>query len=251
MRFLLLQRTTISRTRRAMEKLSQRVATTKGHLSKNCPDKMNDKKSSNKNEKSSIGAVFSAVLLHIGSGASHHPNWLSDIKKSSIGEITAANKCGMKVSVFGNLMSSNLASNDLMTWHRHLGPINYADWKMVSSTASSLAKIEMARKTARFAWKLSQHHYRLNNTRKENILNLVHAHLCGPMENASIGVARYFLTFIFCNRRRSHQIDSRNSKNCSRIKQVVKLRCCDLITAQNSATRILTVSAKNRALNDN
>lgn len=93
------------------------------------------------------------------------------------------------------------SADELMTWHRRLGHMNYADLcKMKNGIVHGISFAEngigirncevcMEGKQARAPFK----HI---GTRSKHLLDLIHSDVCGPMENASIGGARYFLTFI-------------------------------------------------------
>lgn len=86
-------------------------------------------------------------------------------------------------------------------WHRRLGHINYSDLcKMrdgivdgvkFADGETSLRNCEACQKG-----KQSRQPFKSSGTKSSDILELVHSDLCGPMENASIGGAKYFLTFI-------------------------------------------------------
>lgn len=98
------------------------------------------------------------------------------------------------------LLSSELVTS-AVTWHRRLGHINYQDLcKMRNGVVDGIEFPDVANglkncevclqgKQARLPFK------KVGN-RSKCILELVHSDLCGPMENASFGGAKYFLTFI-------------------------------------------------------
>lgn len=98
------------------------------------------------------------------------------------------------------LLTSN-TTNSAMTWHRRLGHINYNDLcKMRDGIVDGIkftdggeeirsCQICMEGKQTRLPFGHSEN-------RAENVLDLIHSDLAGPMETLSIGGARYFLSFI-------------------------------------------------------
>lgn len=96
---------------------------------------------------------------------------------------------------------TNVNNNNLVKWHRRLGHLNYQsicnmrDGAVVGvqfkNDANLLKSCEVCAmgEQQRQPFKSSKH-------RTENVLDMIHADLCGDMEVNSIGGARYFLTFI-------------------------------------------------------
>lgn len=93
------------------------------------------------------------------------------------------------------------ATDELMTWHRRLGHINYADLRKMKNgivdgisfaeSSSGIADCEVC-----MEGKQTRASFNHTGSRAKNLLDLVHSDVCGPMENSSIDGARYFLTFI-------------------------------------------------------
>lgn len=94
------------------------------------------------------------------------------------------------------------SNENAMTWHRRLGHINYVDLcKMRDGVVSGMQfendeitvnifEVCSAGKQTRLPFKAS------NNKRALNVLDLIHADLCGPMETPSIGGAKYYQILI-------------------------------------------------------
>lgn len=86
----------------------------------------------------------------------------------------------------------------IMVWHRRLGHLNIADLTKVLKNANidfdnsnSSSKCE-----ACIMAKHARQPFNHKGKRASNPLQVIHFDLCGPMEQKSIGNARYFLTFI-------------------------------------------------------
>lgn len=105
-------------------------------------------------------------------------------------------------SEISNMCLISKTNENAMMWHRRLGHMNYADLRKMrdgvvtgiafSDDKSQLKNCEVccAGKQARTSFHSSK------NKRAENVLDLIHSDLCGPMESSSIGGVKYFLTFI-------------------------------------------------------
>lgn len=101
-----------------------------------------------------------------------------------------------KKSVFG-LMSAESA--DINIWHRRLGHMNKSDLlKMKNGIVSCInfVQSELSACVPCLEGKQTRSSFNSVGTRATDILKLVHTDICGPMETASIGGARYFLLFI-------------------------------------------------------
>lgn len=88
-----------------------------------------------------------------------------------------------------------------MVWHKRLGHINHKDLcKMRDGVVSGIKfadDMSMIKACETCAYgKHARLPFKSSNSRSENKLDLIHSDLCGPMENKSIGGARYFMTFI-------------------------------------------------------
>lgn len=99
--------------------------------------------------------------------------------------------------------AKSFENNEAMLWHRRLGHLNYKDlckmrdgvvsgMKFANTNEITLKNCEVCcqGKQTRFPFSAS------SNQRAENLIELIHSDLCGPMQNVSIGGAKYFLTFL-------------------------------------------------------
>lgn len=93
-----------------------------------------------------------------------------------------------------------LNQNDNILWHRRMGHLNQADLvKLKNGMATGIDFVNkkdfqpcvncLKGKQFRFP-------FPKEGTRASSLLEIVHSDLCGPMENASLGGARYFISFI-------------------------------------------------------
>lgn len=93
------------------------------------------------------------------------------------------------------------SSNNVVTWHRRFGHIGYQNLLTMRNgavvgmkfkeNASAIAKCETCA-----MGKQSRLPFPASERKSTQLLELIHSDLCGPMENVSIGRAKYFLTFI-------------------------------------------------------
>lgn len=89
-----------------------------------------------------------------------------------------------------------------MSWHRKLGHINFGSMcKMKNGLVNGIefnkrCEIEIQNCIACKEGKQARKSFPISKTRTDNILDLIHSDLNGPMENRSIGGARYILNFI-------------------------------------------------------
>lgn len=88
-----------------------------------------------------------------------------------------------------------------MTWHRRLGHINYQRLRQMRDEA--VDGIEFADEDAEIRkcevcarGKQCRLPFKQSKSQSTNILDLIHSDIAGPMENSSIGGARYLLTFV-------------------------------------------------------
>jgi hypothetical protein len=89
------------------------------------------------------------------------------------------------------------------TWHRRLGHINSTDLsKMKNGAVEGLSypdksgNLDKSSCTVCCEGKQSRLPFPLSASRSKDVLELVHSDLCGPMENMSLGNARYYLIFV-------------------------------------------------------
>lgn len=96
---------------------------------------------------------------------------------------------------------SKCSSSSALTWHRRVAHINYTDLCRMRDGIVDGIKFEddeIAVKNCQSCaeGKQTRDSFNHKSTRAHNKLDLIHSDLCGPMENVSIGGARYILTFI-------------------------------------------------------
>lgn len=96
-------------------------------------------------------------------------------------------------------MIANKAESNAMLWHRRFGHVNYGTLCKLNNAADGInvngddAQIKQCK-----VCDLGKQHrnpFPISETRSKKVLELVHTDLCGPMENKSLGGARYMLTF--------------------------------------------------------
>ncbi|KAG7307913.1 hypothetical protein JYU34_006528 [Plutella xylostella] len=89
-----------------------------------------------------------------------------------------------------------------MLWHRRLGHINSKDLNSMKNGAvegisyPDKAEIDKFQCVTCCEGKLARQPFSHKGTRSEDVLEMVHADVCGPMETVSIGMSRYFLLFV-------------------------------------------------------
>lgn len=83
-------------------------------------------------------------------------------------------------------------------WHRRLGHLNRGSMKTLTNLVDGVNYSELERQPCLSCIKGKQHRQPFpRSERKTNqILELVHSDLCGPMSTTSIGGSKYFLTLI-------------------------------------------------------
>lgn len=84
-------------------------------------------------------------------------------------------------------------------WHRRLGHLHYRDVSKLSNdttTGIKLSNIEEKPCIPYIKGKIAKKPFPKEGKRAKEILEVIHSDLCGPMENASIGGAKYFITLI-------------------------------------------------------
>lgn len=99
-------------------------------------------------------------------------------------------------------MISTTHKVNAMTWHRRLGHINFMDLcKMKNGLVTGMDfneynEQEIRNYTICKECKQTRLPFPKSTSRANNILDLIHSDLVGPMENKSFGGARYIFTFI-------------------------------------------------------
>ncbi|CAH2103269.1 unnamed protein product [Euphydryas editha] len=100
-----------------------------------------------------------------------------------------------------NLLMAAVAA-DARLWHRRLGHINSYDLQEMSNgavtgvTINNKADITKSNCIVCCEGKFSRLPFLHKGTRRNELLELVHSDVSGPMETRSIGQSRYFLTFV-------------------------------------------------------
>lgn len=106
-----------------------------------------------------------------------------------------------RASAVAKSMFSNVNNNNLVKWHRRLGHLNYQSMCSMRDNAVNGIKFKNDGNILRSCeicamGKQSRLPFKSSNRQTKNILDMIHADLCGSMESISIGGAKYFLTFI-------------------------------------------------------
>lgn len=107
-------------------------------------------------------------------------------------------KLDLRVTEFNNCL---LAKENALLWHRRLGHINSNDLSKMKNGAVEGVSYEgsndlsKANCVACCEGKLSRLPFSIG-TRASEVLEIVHADVCGPRETKSIGSARYYLLFV-------------------------------------------------------
>lgn len=100
------------------------------------------------------------------------------------------------------MFAGSATSTTSSRWHRRLGHINSKDLTVMKNGAVTgisypdKAEDSMSKCVVCCEGKLARLPFSHKGTRSENVLDLVHADVCGPMETVSLGSARYFLLFV-------------------------------------------------------
>ncbi|CAB0002804.1 unnamed protein product, partial [Nesidiocoris tenuis] len=83
-------------------------------------------------------------------------------------------------------------------WHRRTGHLNINGLQHLQACSTGIGCLENPKETCEVCLqgKQSRPPFHRSQKRRENLLDLVHVDLCGPMETMSIGGARYFLTLV-------------------------------------------------------
>lgn len=96
-------------------------------------------------------------------------------------------------------MIANKGEANAMLWHRRFGHLNHETLRKLNNSTNGIdvngdgTQIKNCKVCA-----LAKQHrepFPISQTRSTKVLELVHTDLCGPMENKTLGGARYMLTF--------------------------------------------------------
>lgn len=98
-------------------------------------------------------------------------------------------------------MLAKESSQDLLTWHRRLGHLNFNDLNKMKNgvidgiqfngSAEAIKNCQVC-----LEGKQSRKPFKKGNKRREKLLELIHSDVCGPMETKTFGKSQYFVTFI-------------------------------------------------------
>lgn len=89
-----------------------------------------------------------------------------------------------------------------ITWHRRLGHINASDLRKLQNGAAEGISVDDKCDTGKSSCvvccegKQTRLPFPTSTSRSQEVLELIHTDLCGPMENVSLGKARYYLLFV-------------------------------------------------------
>lgn len=95
--------------------------------------------------------------------------------------------------------TASIATDEAELWHRRLGhtcPTNLSTLQKAAATGINFSGNAPTSCVTCVLGKEQSFPYKATNKRAENVLELIHSDVCGPMEVKSIGGARYFLTFV-------------------------------------------------------
>lgn len=94
---------------------------------------------------------------------------------------------------------ANKKESNAMMWHRRFGHLNFGMLRKLNAAADGIdvSNDDVQIKNCKICALGKQHREPFTTSEKHSskILELVHTDLCGPMENKSLGGARYMLTF--------------------------------------------------------
>lgn len=125
-----------------------------------------------------------------------------NLKNECIGEAVQTNGVYKLNIVKSEQVLATMAVTSSRTWHRRLGHINSNDLSIMRNGAvdglvfEEKEEINKRNCTVCCEGKQTRLPFPTSSSRSSNILDVVHADLCGPMENKSLGMARYFLLFV-------------------------------------------------------
>lgn len=91
------------------------------------------------------------------------------------------------------------AKSESLLWHRRLGHLNYQDLCKLRTIADGIVfrSTQLVEPCIDcLKGKQSRFRFPQQGSRATKLLELVHSDLCGPIEQSSLGGARYFITFI-------------------------------------------------------
>lgn len=120
-----------------------------------------------------------------------------------IGEASLENQVYRLNTVKPLQLLAATATTSSLTWHRRLGHINANDLRKLKngvaegvSFLDNCGSLQKSSCTICCEGKQTRLPFPQSASRSQEVLELVHTDLCGPMENKSLGKARYFLIFV-------------------------------------------------------
>jgi transposase InsO family protein len=124
-----------------------------------------------------------------------------------------SNKNGQKVAdanLINNMYKLNIAyekaqampavtENDTYLWHQRMGHLNFSDMDKIPSCTTGV-KLSPSNQNITcvscIQGKQTRQPFPSEGSRATELLEVIHSDVCGPMQTASLGGARYFVTFI-------------------------------------------------------
>lgn len=95
-----------------------------------------------------------------------------------------------------------MSADSAILWHNRYGHLNYkslgdlANKRVVDGISMEMVANDVECKTCIRSKICSQPFATASKSRSENLLELIHTDVCGPMKIPSIGSSRYYVTFI-------------------------------------------------------
>ncbi|CAK1547641.1 unnamed protein product [Leptosia nina] len=102
-----------------------------------------------------------------------------------------------KLNVVSVQAFSSTINDDFYLWHQRLGHLNYNDMKKLKDHTDGVKIPQNSELTcvSCIEGKQARSPFPCEGSRANQLLEIIHSDICGPMEVNSLGNARYFLTF--------------------------------------------------------
>lgn len=104
-----------------------------------------------------------------------------------------------KLNTNCNQALSTMVCDSNYVWHQRMGHINFNDLSKLQNCAEGIKLVTQKEDiicTSCLEGKQTRQPFKHEGSRANELLELIHSDMCGPMEIKSIGGARYFLTFV-------------------------------------------------------
>lgn len=91
-----------------------------------------------------------------------------------------------------------VVENDTFLWHQRMGHLNFTDMDKVPNCTTGVKLSPLKENTTCISCieaKQSRQSFPSEGSRATELLEVIHSDVCGPMQTASLGGARYFVTF--------------------------------------------------------